>query len=118
MVIERVGGRDLATGFVLLFSKLSSGRYEPRDPEEELKLRYEVSSRLITKLRRVLKGQELERFLEAVNKPPLFGFRVNTLKASVKEVLEELRREGDGPRSQSLRTHGSEVQRTVQLQWF
>ncbi len=76
------------------WEKLSKARIEPRDPVERVCFRYLVPPILVKKISLVLQGKELEEFLQKINEPPLLGLRVNTLKATVEEVLEELRREG------------------------
>jgi 16S rRNA (cytosine967-C5)-methyltransferase len=49
------------------------------------------------RVERLLGWEEARRLFEAYNKKPMLSFRVNTLKASVEEVVEELRREGLSP---------------------
>ncbi|WP_048191558.1 RsmB/NOP family class I SAM-dependent RNA methyltransferase [Pyrolobus fumarii] len=76
-----------------LWSKLEGFEWRPESPDEELEYKYRVSAWLISRIRRIL-GNETEEFLKAINEQPWLGFRVNTLKASVEDVLEELRKLG------------------------
>ncbi len=92
LLAERVGVKA-AELLETLWKRLDGFRWRPSSREEELEYRYHVSAWLIERLRRVL-GSELEDFLKAINRQPWLGFRVNTLKATVDEVVEKLRRLG------------------------
>jgi 16S rRNA (cytosine967-C5)-methyltransferase len=77
------------------YRKLSSGAWQPsRQLEEEMRL---LLPRIIVERLRTLLGTmaEIEEFAKAVNNPrPVYGLRVNTLKASIGEVISELERIG------------------------
>ncbi|NPA05084.1 MAG: RsmB/NOP family class I SAM-dependent RNA methyltransferase [Crenarchaeota archaeon] len=68
--------------------------YRPSSWEELAEYRFLVPAYLVKLLSRFIPRGELEELLEALNKPLPMGMRVNTLKASVEEVAEELRRAG------------------------
>ena len=80
-----------------LFDKIVSYRPRPRSEEELLELKYLLPAWMIRRVRSLL-GDEAEELLKAFNRRPLISVRVNTLKATVEEVVEELRREGKEPR--------------------
>jgi len=61
------------------------------DPVET---RYLVPRYLLKILSTLVPQSELEQLLEALNKPPPLGLRVNTLKSSLRRVCRELRRFG------------------------
>ena len=92
-ILEEKLGKEAAEKLRSLWKKLEGYRWKPENREEELEYRYRVSAWLIRKLERIL-GDELEDFLRAINEQPWLGFRVNTLKASVEEVVEKLREMG------------------------
>ncbi len=92
-ILEERVGPEAAEKLRMLWERLEGYRWKPESREEELEYKYRVSAWLIKRLERIL-GDELEDFLRAINEQPWLGFRVNTLKASVEEVLEELRRMG------------------------
>ncbi len=93
ILAERLNS-DAVEVFKRLWARLEEGfTWKPETREEKLEYRYHVSTWLIKRLERIL-GSELEEFLRAINRQPWLGFRVNTLKASVDEVVEKLRRLG------------------------
>lgn len=73
---------------------LRNYKYRPANEIEELELKYLVPAWLIDKLRQLLGPQETEELLKAFNTKPLISVRVNTLKATVDEVVEHLRKHG------------------------
>lgn len=79
----------------LLYKRLRRGSWRPSS-ELELEMRLLLPRLLVERLRKLLGGmEEVERFAEAVNNPrPTYGLRVNTLKATVDEVLDELAKLG------------------------
>ncbi|MET1128709.1 MAG: RsmB/NOP family class I SAM-dependent RNA methyltransferase, partial [Thermoproteota archaeon] len=81
-----------------LFDKLLAYRPKPRRAEELLELKYSMPAWLIRRARSLLGDSEAEELLRAFNSRPPISVRVNTLKATVEEVVEELRREGKEPR--------------------
>ncbi len=92
IIAERVGD-EAAEKVRALWRKLDGFKWRPESEEEELEYKYRVSAWLIERIKRIL-GDETEEFLKAINRQPWLGFRVNTLKASVDEVMEELKRLG------------------------
>ncbi len=92
-ILEEKIGREAVEKLQELWRRLEGYEWRPESREEELEYRYRVSAWLIKKLERIL-GDELEDFLRAINRQPWLGFRVNTLRASVEEVVEKLRRMG------------------------
>ncbi len=86
-------GDEAARTLLQLWEKLEDYEWRPETREEELEYKYRVSAWLISRIERIL-GGETEDFLRAINQQPWLGFRVNTLKASVEEVIEELRKMG------------------------
>ncbi len=73
---------------------LRTYRYRPANEIEELELKYLVPAWLIEKLRSILGPEETESLLKAFNTKPWISVRVNTLKASVEEVVRHLRKHG------------------------
>ncbi len=90
---SRLGWREARKVHKVL-DRLWDHPWRPSSLEEELMLRYLVPPDFITMLRRVLPESEVESFLESLNRPPVLGLRVNTLKADVDEVLRLLRSSG------------------------
>jgi 16S rRNA (cytosine967-C5)-methyltransferase len=77
------------------YHKLREEPLKPLSIVEAEELRLLLPKLLIDKLRELLPESEIEEFAKAVNtEKPILGFRVNRLKATVKEVLEELQRYG------------------------
>ena len=60
---------------------------------DPLENKYNMPRWLILKIKSVL-GDEAEKFFESCNMKPPITFRVNTLKATVEEVVDQLRKEG------------------------
>jgi 16S rRNA (cytosine967-C5)-methyltransferase len=90
-----------------LYRRLASGSWRPSGEirlEEELLLPPIIVEAL---LRLLGSMEEVREFARAVNNPrPVYGLRVNTLKASVEEVLEELHRLGvEAERSKRVPCH-------------
>jgi len=77
-----------------LISKLLEYKYQPRNEVEKLELQYFLPAWFIEKMRKLLGEKESKKLFEALNRRPLISIRVNTLKATVNEVIEELEREG------------------------
>ncbi len=80
-----------------LFDKMLEFRPRPRSVDELLELKYMLPAWMIRRIRSMLGDREAEELIRAFNERPLISVRVNTLKASVEEVVEELRREGKNP---------------------
>ncbi len=78
----------------LLVKRIDELDYKPSKGVEELEFKYNTPYWFIEKLAAMLGWSEALEFLEATSKPPLLSFRVNTLKATVEEVLKELKQEG------------------------
>ena len=62
-----------------------------------MEFKYNLPTWLIDKIINLLGREEAERLFETFNKPTLISVRVNTLKATVEEVINELRKEGKEP---------------------
>ena len=79
-----------------LYRVLRARGWRPRSSEERLAAELLLPPLLIQRLRGLLGGmEELRRFAEAVNNPrPVHGLRVNTLKATVEQVLRALEEAG------------------------
>jgi len=80
-----------------LYPRLEEYTPRPRSETELLEWRYLMPGWLIEKIRGLLGPMEAEELLRALNEKPLLSVRVNTLKATVEEVVEELRRLGKSP---------------------
>jgi len=80
-----------------LYERLEAYRPRPRSREEALEWRYLLPAWFIERMEKLLGPREAGRLFEALNRRPLISVRVNTLKATVEEVVEELRREGKNP---------------------
>ncbi len=76
-----------------IFDKIREYELKPRDEIEELELKYLLPAWYIRRMKELL-GNEAEDLFKALNEEPPISVRVNTLKASVEEVMEELRRLG------------------------
>jgi len=87
-------GSYAAAFFHETLEKLQTFRYNPQDMYARWELKYLVSEFVIKRLVEMLGREGARGFLRAVNSIPPITVRVNTLKASVEEVLEALRREG------------------------
>ncbi|MET1128699.1 MAG: RsmB/NOP family class I SAM-dependent RNA methyltransferase [Thermoproteota archaeon] len=78
-----------------LYRKLVRDPWKPKDKWDELELKLKLPRILIERLADFIGWSELAKFAEAVNvSRPVLGFRVNRLKSTVEEVLEELERVG------------------------
>ncbi len=80
-----------------LFPRLAKAKPRPRTREEALEHKYLLPAWLIRKLKKLV-GSEFEDLVRAFDMRLPLSVRVNTLKATVEEVVEELRREGKEPR--------------------
>ncbi len=76
------------------WDKVKETKLEPRNEEERLVYTYYVSPFYIRKLVELLGWKEAEEYLRTVNEAPPISLRVNTLKAKVEEVVEELKKLG------------------------
>ncbi len=76
-----------------VLDELREHRPRPSSREEVLMLKYRLPLWYVRRMTELL-GGEAEDYFKALNRKPLISVRVNTLKASVDEVVEELRREG------------------------
>ncbi|RLE56619.1 MAG: Fmu (Sun) domain-containing protein [Thermoprotei archaeon] len=76
---------------------LMNFRYVPENEIEELELKYNLPAWFIERVRNLLGPEEAEELFKKYNKRPLISLRVNTLKATVEEVIRELRRMGKEP---------------------
>ncbi len=74
-----------------IFERIRDYELRPRDEIEELELKYLLPAWFIRKMKDLL-GDEAEDLFKALNAEPLISVRVNRLKASVEEVVEEIRR--------------------------
>ena len=93
IVVAERSGNEAAWRTRELLRKLESKalKYEPKGVEEVLELKYSVSSWLIKKLISMLGREEAEQFLQAINRIPSLGLRVNSLRnVDVHQVLKEL----------------------------
>ncbi len=73
---------------------LKNYKYVPSNDVEVLELKYLVPAWLIEKLKSLLGPEETEELLKAFNTKPLISVRVNTLKATVEEVIKHLKKHG------------------------
>lgn len=80
-----------------LVDKIATYKYEPQDLYLKWEYKYLVSEFVIRKLVELIGGKETKEFLKAINMPPYISVRVNMLKTSVEEVVEELKKEGIKP---------------------
>ncbi len=74
-----------------IFDKIADYRIEPKDEIERMEFQYLLPSWFIRKMRELL-GDEAEELFKSLNREPTISVRVNTLKATVKEVLDHLKR--------------------------
>ena len=96
-VIGRIVGKGAKEKIATLIEKVINVSYKPKDRIEELEFKYNAPYWFIHKLVEMIEWDETISFLEVTNRPPPLSFRINTLKASVEEVLEEFRKEGYRP---------------------
>ena len=92
-IASRYGWRE-ARKVAKVLERLSKSPWAPQSEAERLELKYMVPAALIERVRRVLPASEVEELLQALNREPAPGLRVNTLKASADDVLERLTRAG------------------------
>ncbi len=74
-----------------IFDKIADYKIEPKDEIERMEFQYLLPAWYIKKMRELL-GDEAEELFKALNREPMISVRVNTLKATVKEVLDHLKR--------------------------
>jgi len=74
-----------------LIDKLMSYEYRPKTPEEELTLKYLLPAWYIKKISELIGEGEAAELFKSFLKTPKISVRVNTLKATVEEVLKELK---------------------------
>jgi len=79
-----------------VFDRIREYELKPKDEFEELELKYLLPAWYIRRMKELL-GDEAEELFKALNREPMISIRVNTLKARVEEVLEELGRVGKRP---------------------
>lgn len=77
-----------------LTDKLMNYEYRPRTPEEELSSKYLLPAWYVKKIRELIGEEEADKVFESFLRTPKISVRVNTLKATVNEVLEELKNAG------------------------
>ncbi|MCX8184565.1 MAG: RsmB/NOP family class I SAM-dependent RNA methyltransferase [Sulfolobales archaeon] len=88
--------------FVDAIKKLYTYTFTPRSPEDELMIKYLLPPWYIKKVFNLVSEEEGDRILKAFMEKPKISVRVNTLKATVEEVLEKLRRERKSPEVSSV----------------
>ncbi len=76
-----------------IFESIANYRLEPKDDIEKLEFEYLLPAWYIRKMKELL-GEEAEELFKAFNREPMISIRVNTLKATIKEVIDALRRDG------------------------
>ncbi len=79
--------------FFEVFDAIRSYEISPKSEIEELEFRYLLPEWYIRRMQELL-GSDAEDLFRALNTEPKISIRVNTLKASVEEVIEELRSKG------------------------
>ena len=77
-----------------LVDRIAQYKIEPRDLIEKWEYRYLVSRTIIERVINLIGKNETKQLLRTFNRVPPISVRVNILKASVEEVIEELRKEG------------------------
>ncbi|HIP85885.1 MAG TPA: Fmu (Sun) domain-containing protein, partial [Pyrodictium sp.] len=80
-----------------VFEKIESYKPKAESEVELLEYKYLLPAWFIEKMEKQLGRKEAEELFKALNEKPLLSVRVNTLKASVEEVVRELEREGKKP---------------------
>ena len=91
IIISKRFGVEYADKVMRLYRSLRRNPWRPSSYREKLELEYSMPWILINALRKLLPWDEVRAFADSINtRSPILGFRVNTLKASAKEVLEEL----------------------------
>ncbi len=76
-----------------VFDRIDSYEIKPKDEIERMEFEYLLPSWYIKKIKDLV-GDEAEELFKALNEEPMISIRVNTLKATVKEVIDELKRDG------------------------
>ncbi len=76
-----------------VFNRIRDYEVKPKDEIEELEFKYLLPSWYIRKIKDLI-GDEAEELFKALNEEPLISIRVNRLKGSVEEVLNELKKNG------------------------
>lgn len=106
--------RDLLDNVVNAVNKITKEKWMPRSLDDVIMQRYKVSPELYRVLEESFKeiNEDLEAFLEYTLNPPPRVFRVNTLKASPKAIINFLAQGGvkiePGRYSKrTIRVHGS-----------
>ena len=74
-----------------LIDRLASYEYKPRTAEEELTLKYLLPAWYIKKISGLIGEDEAAKLFKSFLSTPKISVRVNTLKATVEEVLKELK---------------------------
>ncbi|MEM1628624.1 MAG: RsmB/NOP family class I SAM-dependent RNA methyltransferase [Desulfurococcaceae archaeon] len=77
--------------------KIANYKWRPRDMYEIWEYKYMVSSFIVKKMIELVGKKDAKLIFRKFNEPYPINIRVNVLKASVEEVLEELRKEGYRP---------------------
>ena len=91
ILVSKRFGVEYADRIMRLYRSLRREPWQPSSYREKLELEYSMPWILIDALRKLLPWDEVRAFAESINtRSPILGFRVNTLKASTEEVLEEL----------------------------
>ena len=91
LFVSKRFGTEYADKVMQLYRSLRRSPWQPSSHREKLELEYSMPWILIDALRKLLPWDEVRAFAESINtRSPILGFRVNTLKASTEEVLEEL----------------------------
>ncbi|RLF04456.1 MAG: Fmu (Sun) domain-containing protein, partial [Thermoprotei archaeon] len=80
-----------------LYDKIAEYKFRPRDRGEELEFQYMLPRWFIDDMRRLLGDGEAEELFKALNERLPLSLRVNSLKASVQEVMDRLEKEGKKP---------------------
>ncbi len=80
-----------------IIDKIASYKWEPRNVMEKWEYKYMVSQTIINKLLNLVGKEETVKILKEFNKVYPISIRVNTLKSSVEEVVEELKKSGIEP---------------------
>ena len=105
LIASKVGWRE-ARKVAKLMDRLRRDPWRPVTPDEMLESEYMVPPMIFDRLVRLLGRDEAMKALEHLNRDPTLGLRVNTLKASVDEVLEEVKRLGlEAWRSERVEEH-------------
>ncbi len=78
------------------FDQIKVFEYKPRNLYERLELKYLLPVWFIKRMKDFL-GDEAEELFKSLNRKPLISIRVNTLKASVEEIVKHLQEVGKNP---------------------